>query len=231
MLRKLLVVALAVVALAACSSAGEGAALPAGPDLMRQAAEAMKTVKSAAFSIATEGKPNVPVKKADGRLTAEGDADGTITLEVFGNLQEVSFMLIGDKVHFKGPTGGYQEMTRQQLAQLYDPSLILDPAKGIPGLLATAADPLVRAEEDGAYRVDVAFTGQALSTLVPGVTEGVNGTVWVDRASSRLTKVLLQLREGTVTVSFADYDAPVTITPPPSSSSSSAPSSPASSAG
>ncbi|WP_049571804.1 LppX_LprAFG lipoprotein [Nonomuraea sp. SBT364] len=218
MLRKLLVVVLAVVALSACSSAGGdgGVKLPAGPELMRRAAEAMKTVKSASFTIATEGKPNVPVKKADGRLTAAGDADGTITLEVFGSLQEVSFALIGDKVHFKGPTGGFQEMTRQQLAQLYDPSLILDPAKGIPGLLGTASSPLVRAEEDGAYQVDVAFSGQALSTLVPGVTEGVNGTVWVERASSRLIKVLLQLRDGTVTVAFADYDAPVSITPPPS---------------
>src|ERR1700754_3253907 len=103
MLRKLVVVT--VIALtAACSSSG-GAELPDGPGLMKKASEAMKAVKLAGFSISTEGKPNVPVKKADGRLTAEGDADGTITLDVLGTSQEVSFTLVGDTVHFKGPTG------------------------------------------------------------------------------------------------------------------------------
>ncbi|GAA2835861.1 hypothetical protein GCM10020220_025930 [Nonomuraea rubra] len=49
---------------------------------------------------------------------------------------------------------------------------------------------------------------------MPGVTQGVNGKVWLDQASSRLTKASLPLQGGTVTVSFSDYDAPVTVTPP-----------------
>ncbi|NUW34424.1 LppX_LprAFG lipoprotein [Nonomuraea sp. SMC257] len=214
MLRKLLLVVL-VALVSACSSGG-GAELPAGPDLMKKASEAMKTVKSASFSITTEGKPKVPLKQADGRLTAAGDADGTISLEVLGSLQEITFALVGDTVHFKGPTGGFQRLTRKELAQLYDPSLILSPDKGVPQLLATAGDPRVEAEENGAYRVATTFSGPVLGTLVPGVTQGVNGTVWVDKATSRLTKVVLPLQDGTVTVAFSDYDAPVTITPPPS---------------
>ncbi|SEL30446.1 LppX_LprAFG lipoprotein [Nonomuraea pusilla] len=215
MLRKLLVVALLALApvLSACSSGGADA-LPAGPDLMKKAAEAMKAVKSAAFSISTEGKPNVPLKKADGRLTAAGDADGTLTLDVLGTLQEVSFALVGDTVHFKGPTGGYQKMTRQQLAQFYDPSVILEPTKGVAGLLTAAADPRVEGEEGGAYKVATSFPGQVVGQIVPGVTQGVNGTVWIDRSTSRLTKASLPLQGGTVTVEFSDYDAAVTITPP-----------------
>ncbi|MEV0592200.1 LppX_LprAFG lipoprotein [Nonomuraea cavernae] len=213
MLKKLLLVV--VLALSSACSSGGGAELPAGPDLTKKASEAMKTVKSAAFSISTEGKPKVPVKKADGRLTAAGDADGTITLEVLGNLQEITFALVGDTVHFKGPTGGFQKLTRADLAQLYDPSLILDPGKGVAQLLSTATDPRVEAEEGGAYRVATTFSGQVLGALVPGVTQGVNGKVWIDKAGSRLTKIELPLQDGTVTVSFSDYDAPVTITPPP----------------
>ncbi|WP_188195067.1 LppX_LprAFG lipoprotein [Nonomuraea sp. SYSU D8015] len=212
MLRKLLV--LAVLALATACSSGGGDQLPAGPDLMKKAAEAMKGVKSATFSISTEGKPNVPVKKADGRLTAAGDADGTITLDVLGTLQEVTFALIGDTVHFKGPTGGFQKMTRQQLAQFYDPSVILEPTKGIAQLLASATDPKVEGVESGSYRVATTFPGQVVGQIVPGVTQGVNGKVWLDQATSRLTKASLPLQNGTVTVSFSDYDAPVTITPP-----------------
>ena len=81
-------------------------------------------------------------------------------------------------------------------------------------MLGTATDPRVEAEESGVYRVATTFSGQVLGTLVPGVTQGVNGKVWVDKATSRLTKVELPLQDGTVTVSLSDFDAPVTITPP-----------------
>ncbi|MFG1695580.1 LppX_LprAFG lipoprotein [Nonomuraea sp. NPDC049309] len=213
MLRKLLIVAVLALA-AACSSGGAGQELPAGPDVMKKAVDAMKTVKSAAFSIATEGKPNVPLKKADGRLTAEGDADGTITLEALGNLLEVTFAVVGDTVHFKGATGGFQKMTRQQLAQIYDPSVILEPTKGVAQLLASGTDPKVEAVENGSYRVATTFPGNVVGQIVPGVTQGVNATIWIDQASGRLTKASLPLQGGTVTVSFSDYDAPVTIKPP-----------------
>ncbi|MFG2072865.1 LppX_LprAFG lipoprotein [Nonomuraea maritima] len=214
MLRKLMIVAVLALTAACSSGGGAGAELPSGPELMTKAAEAMKTVKTAGFSITTEGRPNVPVRTADGRLTAAGDADGTITLDVLGTLQEVSFTLVGDTVHFKGPTGGYQKMTREQLAQLYDPSVILQPTKGIAQLLASATDPKVEAVDGDAYRVAATFSGQVLGQIVPGVTQGVTGTVWIDRATSRLTKAGVPLQGGTVTVAFSDYDAPITITPP-----------------
>ncbi|MEU6710989.1 LppX_LprAFG lipoprotein [Nonomuraea sp. NPDC046802] len=214
MLRKLLIVAVLTLA-SACSSSGGGGALPTGPDLMKKAAEAMKSVKSASFSIATEGKPSVPVKKADGRLTSAGDADGTISLEVLGTLQEISFALVGDTVHFKGPTGGFQKMTRTQLAQFYDPSVILSPTKGIAQLLSSATDPKVEGVESGSYRVAATLPGQIVGQIIPNVTQGVSGKIWLDQATSRLTKASLPLQGGTVTVSISDYDAPITITPPP----------------
>ncbi|GAA2206970.1 hypothetical protein GCM10009850_024280 [Nonomuraea monospora] len=214
MLRRLLVVAALALASACSSGGGGGAELPAGPELMQKASEAMKTVKSAGFSITTEGSPQVPVKKADGRLTAEGDADGTLTIDILGTLQEVSFALVDDTVHFKGPTGGFQKMTRAQLAQFYDPSVILEPTKGIARLLASATNPKVEGVEDGSYRVATTFPAGVVSSIVPGVTQDVNGKVWIDQATSRLTKASLPMQGGTVTVAVSDYDAPVTITPP-----------------
>ncbi|WP_043638938.1 LppX_LprAFG lipoprotein [Nonomuraea candida] len=216
MLRRLLVVALLAL-VSACSSGGGGAELPAGPDLMKKAADAMTAVKSASFSITTEGEPKVPVKKADGRLTAGGDADGTLTIDVLGTLQEVTFALVGETVHFKGPTGGFQKMTREQLAQFYDPSVILGPTKGIAGLLSAGTDPKVEGVESGSYRVATTFPADVVARIVPGVTQGVSGKVWLDQASGRLTRASLPLQGGTVTVTFSDYDAPITITPPPAS--------------
>ncbi|MBF8193002.1 LppX_LprAFG lipoprotein [Nonomuraea sp. K274] len=214
MLPKLRLIVAVIVLVSACSSGG-GGELPAGPDLMKRAAEAMRAVKSATFSIATEGKPQVPLKQADGRLTAAGDADGTITLDVFGILQEVSFAVIGETVHFKGATGGFQKMTRAQLAQFYDPSVILEPTRGIAQLLASATGPEVEGVEGSSYRVATTFPGQVTGQIIPGVNQGVNAKIWLDQATARLAKASLPLPGGTVTVSFSDYDAPVTITPPP----------------
>ncbi|WP_308249910.1 LppX_LprAFG lipoprotein [Sphaerisporangium fuscum] len=213
---------LALLCLVAACSSSPAVTLPAGKDLVAKSAQAMRTVKTVAFTIATEGKPPVPVKHAEGTLTGQGAAKGTIQIQVLGNLQELNFVLTGDTVYFKGPTGGYQTMTRQQLAGIYDPSAILDPDKGVAHLLATASDPRTEAEEKvggtDAYRVAVTLSQQVIATLVPGVGQGVNGRVWIDKATGRLVKTSLPVgtgaNAGTVVVTMDDYDAPVTITPP-----------------
>jgi lipoprotein LprG len=222
--RKLRVLAplLLLLSLVACSSSSGSAALPDGRQLLNKSSEAMKSVKTVAFTIETEGKPPVQVKRANGDLTREGDAQGTIQIEVLGTLQELNFVLSGDTVHFKGPTGPYQKMSRSALAKLYDPSAILSADKGVASLLASASDAHTEAVEKiggaDAYRVAATLSQQVLAPLLPGVAQGVNGRVWVDKATSRLLKADLPLgrgdASGTVTVTLTDYDAPVTITPP-----------------
>ncbi|MDH2428512.1 LppX_LprAFG lipoprotein [Sphaerisporangium sp. TRM90804] len=207
----------------ACMSTPEAAAKPpAGPELMVKSSQAMRQVETVAFTIATEGAPPVPVKSADGSLTKRGDAKGTIQISVLGALQELEFVVIGETVHFKGPTGGFQTIPRAQLATIYDPSAILNADKGVPKLLASAANPVTEAEEKvggaDAYRVAATLPKQSVTTLVPGVAQDVNAKLWVDKATGRLAKASLPLgtgaTSGTVHVTFADYDAPVTITPP-----------------
>lgn len=184
---------------------------------MKKSAEAMKIVKTVAFTITTEGKPAVPVKRAEGTLTKEGDAQGSLQIEILGSLQELNFVLAGDTVHFKGPTGGYQTMTREQLAVIYDPTAVL---AGVPELLSTATDARAEAAEKvgdaDAYRVPLTLSQPVLAKLVPGVSQGVQGTVWIEMATNRLLKIELPLSGGKVVVALDDYDAPVTITPPAS---------------
>ncbi|WP_245647004.1 LppX_LprAFG lipoprotein [Microtetraspora niveoalba] len=207
---------LAVLLVPACGGSAE-AGLPAGPDLMKKAATAMAAVKTVAFTIDTEGKPSVSVKHAEGSLTKEGDAKGSLQIDIMGSLQELEFVLVGDAVHFKGPTGGFQRMTREELAAIYDPSAVLS---GLPELLSTATDARTEAVEKvagaEAYRVPVTLSQRILAKLIPGVAQGVNGTVWIDEATGRLLKMDLPLSGGKVVVSLADYDAPVTIAPPAS---------------
>jgi lipoprotein LprG len=214
--RRIVWLALAAVLLVASCGSNSEASLPSGPDLLKKSAEAMKAVKTVAFSIDTKDKPAVPVRHAEGSLTSAGDAKGTLQID-FGGLQELEFVVSGDTVHFKGPTGGFQKMTRQQLAAIYDPSAVLT---GVPELLSAAQDARSEAAEKvgdaDAYRVAVTLPQQSLAKLVPGVQQGVNGTVWIDKATSRLLKIDLPLTGGSVIVTLDDYDAPVTITPPTS---------------
>ncbi|MFF4772454.1 LppX_LprAFG lipoprotein [Microtetraspora fusca] len=206
--------ALAVLLVPACGGSAE-AGLPAGPDLMKKAATAMAAVKTVGFTIETEGKPSVSVKHAEGSLTKEGDAKGTLQIDIMGSLQELEFVLVGDAVHFKGPTGGFQRMTREELAAIYDPSAVLT---GLPALLSGATDARTEGVEKiagtEAYRVPVTLSQQILAKLIPGIAQGVNGTVWLDKATGRLLKMDLPLTGGKVVVNLADYDAPVTIKPP-----------------
>ncbi|MFJ2029532.1 LppX_LprAFG lipoprotein [Streptosporangium sp. NPDC087985] len=205
----------------ACSGGGassDRAALPGGAELVKKSAEAMRAATSAAFTMETEGTPPVPVKKATGRLSGTGDADGTIQLDLAGSLQEISFVVIGEVVHFKGVTGGFQRMSRSDLAAIYDPSAILNPDRGVVQLLTNALDPRTEAEEkvDGtdAYRVSATLSQQVLATMVPGIAQSVNGMLWIDKATGRLLKADLPLNGGKVTVSFRDYDVPVQVTAP-----------------
>ncbi|GAA4232060.1 lipoprotein LprG [Streptosporangium album] len=205
----------------ACSGGGASdgrAALPVGTELVKKSAEAMRTAKSAAFTMETEGTPPVPVKKATGRLSGTGDADGTIQIDLGGSLQEISFVIVGEVVHFKGVTGGFQRMSRSELAAIYDPSAILDPDRGVVQLMTNALDPRTEAEEkvDGAdaYRVSATLSQQVLATMVPGLAQSVNSRLWIDKATSRLLKADLPLSGGKVIVSFHDYDVPVQVTAP-----------------
>ncbi|MFD1937643.1 MULTISPECIES: LppX_LprAFG lipoprotein [Nonomuraea] len=213
MLRKLLLALSLAMALTACSSQE---ALPQGPELVKKSAEAMKAVTSASFSITTDGTPKIQLKKADGRLTSTGDADGTLQISLMNSLQEFSFVIIGDTVHFKATTGGYQKVPKQLLMTGvgYDPSTLLDPDKGISALLGGLGQPTTEAVDGGAYRVAATFPGKTMGALIPGVTADINGKLWIDTASSRLTRIDLPLDGGSVTVTLSDYDARFTITPP-----------------
>ncbi|MFO7400286.1 MAG: LppX_LprAFG lipoprotein [Actinomycetales bacterium] len=198
------------------TTADDGPALPDGPDLLRKSAEAMAAVRSVAFTLETKDRPAVQVKNVDAVLTKEGDAKGTLQLELAG-LQEFEFVLVGDTVHFKGPTGGFQTMPRSQLTAIYDPSQVLT---GVGELLTAAQEVRTEAAEKAggadAYRVAATLSQSMLAKLIPGIAQGVNATLWIDRESSRLLKMELPLSGGMVTVTMRDYDAPVTIEPPTS---------------
>jgi lipoprotein LprG len=225
----LVVLPLVLTGAAACThhrpNASGGADLPAGDVLLRDSAAAMRDVKTAKFLITVDGTiAGLTLMRAEGTLTREGSARGTAQVTEGGVAVELSFVVVGDKIYVKGPTGGYQTLPLALASTVYDPSAILDPDRGIATVLGTATGAKTEASEavDGqpAWRVAVTADSKHLSAIIPGVTGAVAGKVWLAASDKRLLKAAFMpsgaggATKGTVTVTFSDYDAPVSISAP-----------------
>lgn len=235
--RALVVAALVLLGVTGCASGPTGPApepLPAAPDLLSRSAQTMATVRSAAVDVQVDqALTSVLVRSANGKLTSTGEATGTAVLSFGGSPVEYNFAVTKGSLYLKGPTGPAQRLPMALAAGIYDPTAVLNPQRGIAALLRAAGTPppgapapTTEAREDvngaPAYRVRTTVDPNAVSAVVPGV-RATNLLVWVDKATSRLVKAQLDVpvdatQQGgptaPATVTFADFDAPVTVTPP-----------------
>jgi lipoprotein LprG len=230
----LLVGAVLVGGVAACSSgksgkgAGQGASattnLPAADELLRSSAETMRAVQTAHFDIQAEGTiGGVPLRRATGDITRAGDAQGTAQVDQAA-LAELSFVVKGQTLYIKGVTGGWQQLPLSLAASVYDPSKILDPDRGTANVVATATSAKTEAREAvggaDAYRVAATVKGTALGQLVPGIDSDIAGQLWIgaDRKVLLKGKFVVPAKSGgqsgTVTITFSKFDAPVTVNVP-----------------
>jgi lipoprotein LprG len=214
--------ALLAVGLVGCKSAENPADLPAGPTLVSDAATAMKAVTSAHLKIDTDGQTaSIPIKSAEGDLTRDGDAKGSIKLVVLTALLQLDFVVVGNDYYIKGVTGGWQKASAADVATYYDPSAVLDPDKGVANVLATATDAVTEGSETinsvDTYRVAVKLDSTAVTAIVPGVPAGVSGKIWLAKDTKQLVQAVLTLpgaTAGTVTITLSDLDKPVTVSAP-----------------
>ena len=228
-LRLALVLSTVLVTLVACTpdkaknGGNKADSLPAGDTLVQDSATAMREIKSTKFLITADGEiAGLSLRRAEGTLTKEGSAKGTAQVVQAGATVELVFVIVGDKLYLKGPTGGYQTLPVTLAATVYDPSAILDPDRGIAKVLGSATGAKTEASEpvDGkdAWRVAVNTTGTELSGLIPGGTGSIPAKLWIAAADKRLLKATFTLSGGTATVTFKEFDVPVTISalaPPP----------------
>ena len=224
MSRRMLVlvpVLLALVFTGACDDGGGGgkkAEFDAAGTL-REAAQAMSALKSVGFTLESDGKTPVIVKGGDMKLLRSGDAEGTLTVEQQGQNVEMKVVALGDSIYLDAGTGGWRKLPKALAAAMYDPSAVLDPQRGIPMLLSSAASPEPQAVEKvggkDAYRVGAKLPKGQIAGLIPGIDADLDGQVWVGKADHRLLKVRGQFpKGGAVVISFTEFDAPYKISAP-----------------
>ncbi|GLZ43540.1 LppX_LprAFG lipoprotein [Actinokineospora sp. NBRC 105648] len=210
------------------SPPGPGSNLPDGAALLRDSSATTKNIKSAHFTLKVNGSvAAIPVQNAEGDLTREGGASGaakgTVKLTLMGQLIEGEFVLVDDSLYIKGPTGGFQKFPSALTSNIYDPSAILNPDKGIANVLAKIQNPRTEAKEsvDGvsAYKVSGKVTKDVVSGIVPGVSSDVDVSIWVREDNKQPAKASVALPGGagksaTVDLTLSDVDKPVSITAP-----------------
>jgi len=210
---------------AKASTTADTSSLPSASTLISQAETAMGTVQTVHFTIKVDGTMNnIPLSAADGVLTKAGEAKGSATVTEMGATIQIDFVLVDNAFYLKALTGGFQKLPLSEATKIYDPSAILDPNRGVAKLLAsTATTAQTVGEEDingkKAYQVKITADKAAISTLIPGVNQNVNGTVWIDASSHRVVKGTFAVpgdngKSATVTIMLDQYDAPVSISAP-----------------
>lgn len=215
-------VVLLLTVVGACSS--DDSSLPAGTEILQKSAAVTEQLTSLALAVTTEKEPSLTIQGGDVELLKSGDAKGTLKLMQSGQLVEVQFVLLGDTVHFKGVTGGYQKVPRGMVTAVYDPSAVLDGSRGLARLLTTAAEPETEDTEKvggrNAYRVKTTLSKETAGTLLPGVTSDLPAKLWIAADDSRLLKLEAEVPasagggEGSVTVTFSDFNSAFKITAP-----------------
>jgi len=208
-----------IIALVTACGAGKTANLPQGATVLADSAKAMRTVNTTRFAFDVQGDaPGVQLRSAEGQLTREGSAQGTAKVDEGRQLLELQFTIIGQDLYLRPPTGPVQKLPLSFAGSVYDPSIILNPDRGIAAALASGKDASTQDREqvDGVdtYRVEVTFPAQPLGTMVPGLATDKPSEVWVAVQGSRLVKAQFPTTSGGITAHFSAYDAPAQITAP-----------------
>ncbi|MGW4111928.1 LppX_LprAFG lipoprotein [Actinosynnema sp. NPDC004786] len=213
--RRALIGSLVLALAAGCtSSGGGGGGLPDGPEVLAKASAAMKSVTSTHFTIKVDGElPGVTVKDAEGDLNADGESQGRAKVEQFGQLIEVEYVLVGQDLYFKGPTGGFTKLPAALAGQVYDPTAILDPDEGVARVLADARDAKTVSADDGDTVVTATVPRDVVAGLVPGIDADVASEFSV--REEKLRRALFTLPGGAkVTIELSDFNKSVTVSPP-----------------
>lgn len=221
----LLTVALAL-ALISCSSTTDatpsttGTPAPTAAELITRSATAMKAVQTAHFSLKVTGTlPDLLVQTGEGDLTSTGSAQGTATVQQFGQLVEVEFVVVAKELYLKAGTGGFSRVPAALAGQVYDPTAILDPDRGVANVLASTTGLSAVTSGDGTWTVGGTVPKAVAASLTPGISTDVAGTFVVDAQSSRTSSISFATtgsdgQPATVELSLSDFDKELAITAP-----------------
>jgi lipoprotein LprG len=174
--------------------------------------------------VSVSGKiKGLPVKTLTGDLTmspataAKGDAKITVS----GSDVDASFVVDNGTLYAALTAGKWDNFG--PAANIYDPSLILNPGTGLADLLANVTNPKSVSREtiNGQDTIKITGTGpvDVVNGLVPQLkaTQPLPATVWIEEnGDHHLVKAQLDRSAGnSIQMTLSNWNAPVQVTQPP----------------
>jgi len=167
-----------------------------------------------------------PVQSAQGDAHPP-DLHARVNLKEGAILLEVEVIFAAGNIYLKSFTGGWQQLTADQIAQFFDARTLFDPQAGLFAAMRDTTSPSRGNGEkiDGhdTYPVGGQVSGARMHQLLTLIRDQgtYRATYWIDGSSgdlwrARLTGLLFDAsNSATITFDFSNHDHPVSVTPPP----------------
>jgi lipoprotein LprG len=212
-----------VISLSAC-----GAPPPDAATLLKQSSQRMLGLNGFHFQMQITGftGPDEPVQSAQGDAHPP-DLHARVNLKEGSILLEVEVIFAAGNIYLKSFTGGWQQLTPDQVAQFFDARTLFDAHLGLFAAMrdtsaAARGNPETVNGHDS-YPITGQVSGARVHQLLALIREqgSYRATYWVETQGSNLWRARLTgnlfdaVKPATITFDFSNHDHPVSATPPP----------------
>jgi lipoprotein LprG len=214
----------AVALVVGCSSSSSTSSepLPDAAGLLQQSAQTTKGLKSAHLEITVTGKiEGLPVKKLTGDLTnvPATAVQGNATITMGGSDVDAGLVVIDGTLYASLSPNSWLDLG--PAADIYDPSVILNPDSGLANILTNFSDAKSVSSEtvNGVQTIKVTgnVTADAVNKLVPVKATGpVPSTAWIQKdGDHNLVQAEIDPSSGnSIQMTLSNWNTPVTVTKP-----------------
>jgi lipoprotein LprG len=214
----------AVALVVGCSSSSSTSSepLPDAAGLLQQSAQTTKGLKSAHLEITVNGKiEGLPVKKLTGDLTnvPATAVQGNATITMGGSDVDAGLVVIDGTLYASLSPNSWLDLG--PAADIYDPSVILNPDSGLANILTNFSDPKSESSEtvNGVQTIKVTgnISADAVNKLVPVKATGpVPGIAWIQKdGDHNLVQAEIDPSSGnSIQMTLSNWNTPVTVTKP-----------------
>ena len=188
--------------LVACSGPGGSGSPPDPAKVLKEAGQAMATVKSVAANVKFGGAKiqvqGLTLDSATSKVKLPGQSDTTFKVKQGDFLVDLRVVTYGGKVYLKLPFSQFVELTGQEGQEIPDVSMLFDARSGLPALLQAGKNPAYQGTQQVAGtdcdKVSATYTSDQVGRLLGGglSTNGdVHATVWVGRSDHLVRRTVL----------------------------------------
>ena len=197
--------------------------LPDAAGLLTQSIASTKKLQSAHLEIVVNGKiDGLMVKSLSGDLTnvPAVAVKGNSTISMGGSAVDIELVVLDGTLYAALTPNSWLDMG--PAAEIYDPSVILNPDEGLANMLTNLTDATAAGFETIGGVPTVKVTGKigadAVNKLIPPLKASapLPSTVWIEQnAPNQLVQAQVDQSEGNnVQLTLSEWDKPVTVTKP-----------------